>query len=539
MKAHYRQTVIGNEASIEYLFTKYDPKEKAIMGAYGYPDYGNNSVHLEALTSGYYCPDSRYFRCERILTLMNEMIDYLERSIRRNYTCDNMESDFYAGPILVSIYMSRSYRIMEKYAKTEAEIALKKRLFLFLFKPAIGIYNGGIITPNHRWMAASSTSMLHSILGLKCMKERTDLLLREGIDIDENGEYTERSPMYNKESDCAMIIIAEELKDPKYLEYVKRNLDLMFIYFEPNMTMFTQNSNRKDKQEGDVTAVFYPYSYYYLYLHMSYLTGNAKYAYMADEIFRKYVDAYKRGIDLLWMYELYPGLLEYEPKMEEYDKTYHIFHRDIVRKRKDDFSVTLLTRSPNFLFVQKGDLRCFVRICASFFAVAQFVPEKITRMGENTYYMSMKAHGEYYGPMSIKPETPKWTEMDHSLRPVVNAVDLEYFLTITLEDKKVSLDIKTQGVDNVPYKVEFCLSPSCTVRNKGELHAGEADKFLSLDGGDMEIEKNNDRLVITDSFSRHTFHNVMRGSVAPSKGSYTIYYTDFTDIDKRIDIIAP
>jgi len=151
----------------------------------------------------------------------------------------------------------------------------------------------------------------------------------------------------------------------------------------------------------------------------------------------------------------------------------------------------------------------------------------------------MKAHGEYYGPMTVKPATPVWKDMDMSLRPVVDLVDLEYCITVTMEDKKVSLDIKTNGCDNVPYKVEFCLSPSCTVRNNGELYAGEADKFLSLDGKDMEIAKNDDRLVITDSFSKHTFHNVMRGSVAPSTGSFTIYYTDFTPIDKRIDIIAP
>ena len=538
MKAHYKDIVKGNEAAIAYYLGIFNPDERIMYCSYGYPEYAINCVPIEIMTSGYYCFDSAYYNNENLLYVMNCLIDYLYTAHRPDYTVDNRISDYCCGPILLSIYLVRAYKIMEKYAKTKEQIDLKKRLRKYLEWPALGICNGGTITPNHRWMAVSSALFLYTVVKMEKLKELAYAYLNEGVDIDEFGEYTERSPMYNNHCNNAFIIIAEETKDDSYLEYVQKNLELMFNYIEPDFTMFTQNSNRKDKQEGDVSSSFYPYSFYFSYLYMGYIKKDARFAKMANDIFNNMVSMTGTGPNMLWIYYQYPKLMEYEPKMEDYPTSFNIFHKDIVRRRNDDFSVTLLTRSPNFLFIQKGNLRCFVRICASFFMEAQFVPKAIEKIGEDKYYVTMTGVGKYHGPLPEKPATTVWKELDHSTRPEINRVHLTYNITVSLQDSKVSLDIKTEGMDQVPYKVEFCFTAPCTVKNNGEVFQGLAGNHMAFEKGDIDISKDDNVLRITNTHNSHVYHDVMRGSVPKSANSFTIYYTGFTNIDKGIEILA-
>lgn len=537
MKSHYPDIVKGNEAAIENDLKRFNPDERIIYGAYGFPDYANNAVPIETMSSGYYCKDSKFYRDKNLLYIMDCLIDYLYSAQREDYTVDTKISDYKTGPVLLSNFLVRGYRIMKKYAKTEEEIALRDRLKAYLVPVAKGVCNGGTITPNHRWMYSSSALMLYNEVKMDCLKEISEAYLNEGVDIDEAGEYTERSPMYNRECNNAFIIIAEETKNDYYLESVRKNLELMLYYIEPDFTMFTQNSNRKDKQEGDVSATFYPDGYYHSYLHMSYLDKNPLFAGMADEIFNSIKERTGRGPSVLWMYLLNPKLKEYEPKTVTRPASFNIFHKDIVRRKNEDFSVTLLTRSPNFLFVQKGNLRCFVRVCASFFAVAQLIPQKIEKTGDDTYRFTMTAEGKYHGPLPEKPNTVVWKEMDHSKRPVINRVQLTYHVTIALKDTGVCMDIKSEGMDQVPYKVEFCFTAPCTVKNKDKRYDCRPGEHMTFNEGDIDIEKDGNILTITNTHNSHIYHDIMRGSVPKSASSFTIYYTGFTHINEHIEIL--
>lgn len=538
MKRHYLGNVKSNETSIEWFFNQYDKNIRAIKNAHGYASHGLNSTSLDTLAAGYYCKDSKYYKSEKLLGIMNDVLTYIDSHHRPNFTIDMMESNFFCSPLFEALNMSRAYRIMERFAQTESEKELLKRYTEYLPKVVKSLLNGGIHTPNHRWIGAAGMLMMANITGSSELKDLAQAYLNEGIDIDENGEFTERSPHYNEVCDTSFMIIALETGNMEYLEYAKRNMDLMFNYIEPNFTVFTQNSNRQDKHEGDINAITPPFYLYYLYVHMAYLTKNAQYAKFADDIYNSVDKLYGRGPGYLWMYMAYPELLEFEPEMEKYPTSYNIFHKDIVRYRNEDFSATLITRSPNFLFVQKGDLRCFIRICASFFAVAQFKPLSIELIGKDTYQMKMRAHGEYYGPMSVKPASPNWKEMDHSLRPVNNEIDLEYTVVVQMKDDRVSLNVKTTECDNVPCKIEFCINAPVDVKYGSTELTGQPDECLSVNAKEIKLNKKGDCLTLTNSFSEHTYHKDMRGSIPPSKGAYTIYYTGFTHIDKNIDIIG-
>ena len=538
MKKHYLGIVKGNEAVIDWYLNQYDDNIKAIKNTHGYASYLLNSAALDSLAAGYYCVESKHYKSDQVFDLMNAVLVYMDNNHRSNYTVDMMESNFHCAPLFEAISCARAYRIMEIYATTPKEQELLKRYLEYLPKVAYSLLNGGIHTPNHRWMGTASMLMMYNILGIEELKTMSEAYLNEGIDMDEFGEYTERSPLYNQSCDTAFMIIAQETQNMEYLEYSKRNMDLMFRYIEPDFTVFTQNSNRQDKNEGQINAITLPNYLYYIYAPMAYLTNNNQYAAFAEDIYNSIAKHNKYELHALQTYMLDPKFKEYDPVLEPYPTSYNIFHNDIVRFKKDDFSVSLITRSPNFLFVQKGSLRCFVRICASFFAIAQFIPKSIEKIDDNKYQMSMSAHGEYYGPMPIKPDTPMWKDMDHSLRPVNNKVDLEYTVTVEIFDDRVSLDVKTSGCDNVPCKIEFCMSAGGKIEYDNKVTDAKPDGHLCVESKEIKVKKGEDSLILTDSFCKHTYHKDMRGSVAPSVGAFTVYYTDFTNLDKKIDIIG-
>ena len=144
--------------------------------------------------------------------------------------------------------------------------------------------------------------MLANIMDSADLRNLAFAYLNEGVDMSEFGEYTERSPHYSEVCNTSFMQIALETGDRSYLEYAKKNMDLLFRYLEPNFTMFTQNSNRVDTHEGNVNAVTKPYYLYYTYLHMSYLTNNPQYAKFADDIYNAVEKIHGTGPGSLWMY---------------------------------------------------------------------------------------------------------------------------------------------------------------------------------------------------------------------------------------------
>ncbi|NLF37215.1 MAG: hypothetical protein GX584_08705, partial [Clostridiaceae bacterium] len=106
------------------------------------------------------------------------------------------------------------------------------------------------------------------------------------------------------------------------------------------------------------------------------------------------------------------------------------------------------------------------------------------------------------------------------------------------EDDRAVLNVRTEECDNVPMKIEFCLSAPVTAKFNNEIIDGEPDGNLCVNAEEILISKGQDALKFTNSFCNHTYHKDMRGSIPPSKGAFTVYYTGFTHIDKKIDIIG-
>ena len=548
MKKHYPEIIKACDLAVSRLL-------QATVTEPGHPHYGAVMNHAHGMTTpgasigcmlsytpAYYNESSSYFKSPEVLNAMNMAMDYSAKVQREDGTFDLLISNFYSAPDTGFIMhnIGRVYKIMEANAKSKDELALKEKLYKLLYKAAKGLRDGGFHTPNHRWVEAAGLALAYNITKDESFKEMAMMYLAEGIDIDENGEFTERSPgIYNAVNDNALLILAEELDMPQLAKFAAKNLEMMFYYFEPDGSVFTQNSVRVDKGEGMPGKSFYPTNYYHIYLKAAYILGSPRFAKMADLIFDSSMKSNGFSPGVLWLYMTETGLVDFESDFADLPIDYEVFFKPskIVRMRKDDFGITLLGGSPNFLFVQKGRLRCYARMCASFFAVAQFKSDEIVKT-DIGYRMEFKASGRYRWPFENPPETSVWGEMDHGQRKSVKELELKFTVDFVINENGVKMDIKTEGCDRVPLKVEFCLTGGCLVDGPGYMIEGTAGNSIVSGEGTVKASLGLNEISIGPGFAEHRYAADMRGSVPRSKNDFTVYFTSFSNIEKTIEITA-
>ena len=153
----------------------------------------------------------------------------------------------------------------------------------FFIKGAEGMRKGGFHTPNHRWVMAAALSLMHSILGNGIYKDEALKYISEGIDCDDEGEYTEHSAaIYDIAVNESLIVVAEELDMPGLLEHVSRNTKKNFALWEPDGTICTINSNRQD-----YSTRYFPLRHYWSALYLAHRFNDPFFAYLAEELLKK------------------------------------------------------------------------------------------------------------------------------------------------------------------------------------------------------------------------------------------------------------
>jgi hypothetical protein len=282
---------------------------------------------------------------------------------------------------------------------------------------------------------------------------------------------------------------------------------------------------------------FYPTRYFYIYLQGAYFFKNARYAAFAHRIMSEAIKYGRTVPDDLWIYMLYDGLKDYEPELEELETEYEMYNpsSSIYRKVEDDFSVSVIGNNANFLFIQKGELKCYARLCASFFMKAQFMPEKVEKDGDELV-LQFSATDYYNKAFESKPPTSMWREMDHDKRQTCNYQTLNISARVKVVGKGVNMGIKTSGTDRVPFKAEFIVTSGSSITGEFFDVKGNPGESVIPHRGMVKVKKGKDKMHIGPAFKEHKYTTGMRGSVPASSRGFTIYFTDFTNLDREIKI---
>lgn len=568
MLKHYEKILMDAERRAA-LYIKNQVRDKtspyygAIISESNIPDPRTNIFILAQLIELYVNKDSAYYFDSNLYESILLLIDYVKQVQRHDGTFDLNTCNFFSAPDTAFAInaMIPAYRLLKRHVEEcggweetdSGSIEIKpgcresRNAAEFIFceitkimeRAGYGIMNGGFHTPNHRWAIAACLMTLYNIFKVDAFKEKACQYLQEGIDCNEYGEYSERSSgNYNHVNNEQMIILAEETGDESYLEHVKKNLDMMITYIEPDGTVFTGNSTRQDRGRK-----IYPDIYYNQYLYMAYKFDNALYASIANRIMESIIERGALAPNYLGFMATHPELISYElpsgctgaDNYKAHCSNYKVHYKEsgIVRCRKGNLCFTILKDSDYFLHFQVGEIKMSMRILMRYFDKRLFRPREITETGDG-YKLPYTAHGWYYLPFENKPETSDWWKMDNSSRGLKEGPDLDIVVAVKETDKGIAVKISANGCDGVPVFVEMSFTEGVIVKGNGFMCEGIQGGAITVTSGEIEISKGIDTMVIGPGFGKVLIGEQQLQEVGKNTGSFNIYFSDVSNFEHII-----
>lgn len=430
-------------------------------------------------------------------------------------------------------------------AHTEVEDRLYDKAVSILRRSGKAMATLGFHTPNHRWAISAALSVAYRYTGERQFLDAIEGFLKEGVDCDETGQYTERSNgNYNNICNYSFMLMGFMLDREEFYDYPRRNLNMMYHFIEPDWSVNTMTSIRYDNGGKYMISDYYPY-----YLLLALMDRNEGFAYMADEIAERYGKTCmgQRLPMLLTLLTLHPEWLERQkeitPAQPEWEQSCFFSKDKIARvcRPKAELTMTALaSRHPAFFQMNFGDSVLFLRFAGAFFGEAHspFRAQTITPT-EDGYRMVCEEHADYRSQFDEAPETSDWYRMDHSKRRSINVQHLTMTITLHLLADGVTMDIETQGCEHVPTKLEIIMQPSGKLVTDSMLMFPRAGDYAFLKQGSARYYLDHFRYFQIDGgFCDHLYAENMRGAFAPDRSRFTLALTTSTPQSSTVTIRA-
>ena len=186
---------------------------------------------------------------ETVLSCVRPALDYLERAQRPSGLTDlrdcNYDSSPDAGfilqavcpPLLVARETPPAPEWAEPFSRLEA----------FARRMTEGARAGGFHTPNHRWVISGALALAGRLFPDIPVGDTIDAYLAEGIDLDADGFYIERSAgVYDAICARSLLILARDERYAYLRDAVARNLRADLYLLNADGTVETGLSRRQD-----------------------------------------------------------------------------------------------------------------------------------------------------------------------------------------------------------------------------------------------------------------------------------------------------
>lgn len=275
---------------------------------------------VRQLVTPFVWPNSTYYHDEALLPHIDEMLDVLtaRQHCDGTYSVGNRHSPPDTGFLIEDFGIM--VRILERDGH-DASQPIADTIRSILTKAGPGLAAGGIHTPNHRWKICGALARISRITGDESLLDRVDEWLAEGIDIDADGIYSERSPnYYSAVSNPSLLTVAHELNRTELVGHVRRNLELTIEHAEPNGEVETVMSRRQDQTQAQPDNI---QAFYVQFRELALRDDNPRFAAVARLLEERYGP--KLGdylAPLIERPELAARLPEPESPWADYEKHY-------------------------------------------------------------------------------------------------------------------------------------------------------------------------------------------------------------------------
>jgi hypothetical protein len=503
------------------------------LDLYGIPSIGRSAGAFSAMTAAYLSPESHYCHRPDVLVCLERAADYLLHAQHPDGTIDLYITNF-ASPPDTGFAVQALAPVAEvlRARNDEATSGLREMLERFLRRAGEALLTGGIHTPNHRWDVSAALARCHHLFPDRRYLSRIDQWLAEGLDLDSEGQYTERSTGgYDEVSDQAFITMARMLNRPQLFEPPRKNLETLLYFLHPNDEIATDISHRQDR--------FQPISiwrYYHSYRFMAQHDRNGRFASVANYIERNHLP--KLGgylIDFMETPELRRELPPREPLPTDYEKYYP--HSAFVHIRRGERSATILGDDYRFFsFRNGGAVVEAVRLASAYFGKGQF-SGPLERDGA-AYRMEQHLEGFYFQPLPPEDRRPdgNWSLMPRSLRARSNFSHLNSSVEIRETADGCELSFEFSGMDEVPLAVEVTLRPGGKLTGDALTPAPDVASAYILGDGYAMYELAGQRVRIGPGFRQHNWTQMHNAQ--PRLDGLSVYMTGFSPLKQTIKFSA-
>lgn len=532
------ELIRANDALVPGLLARQLPTG-AVVDRTGIANPHDCTALIATLVSVRHAAGSRYHRDPALLDPLERAAAALVAAQHEDGTIDLIATNFHSPPDTAFIIESIApVAAVLRRANDPAEARVRERLETFLRRASKGLISGGVHTPNHRWVVCGALAHLHHLFGDSRCLARIDQWLAEGIDLDPDGQYTEKSTsVYSPVVDRALLTVARLVNRPELREPVRRNLEMTLYYVHPDGEVVTEASKRQDKyQRGSMGR------YYYSYRTLARIDGNGRFAAMARQIERTATDQLTRELlTYLEEPEFATALPPDAPLPTDYARVFA--YSQLARIRRGAVSGTVLAQNSTLFSYRKGQAALeAVRFASAFFGKGQFVGDELGVLEGGGYRLEQKLEGPYFQPLSpaqiasgehVRMAPNGTLAVDsRAARAQSNVQRLTSRVQVTEDRGRFRLEIELAGTDGVPVAVELAF------RHGGRLDGVERvadvpDSFL-LSGGTGRYTVGNDTITFGPGQAAHRWTQ-LRGAL-PKWDGQSVYLTGLTPFRLNLEI---
>ncbi len=527
----------ANDALIPDLLRRQDASG-AVIDQHGIPNVHDAAKLLSVLAAARHAPDSQHHRDRSLLEPLERAAAYLLSAQHDDGTIDYIATNFHSPPDTAFVVETiAGVASLLHRDRDDAEASLRDSLDRFLRRAGDALVVGGVHTPNHRWVVCAALARINERFPHARYVARIDQWLAETIDLDPDGQYTEKSTsVYSPVVNRALLTVARLLDRPALREPVRRNLTMTLYYIHPDGEVVTEASKRQDKyQRGSMAR------YYYSYRTLARLDGDGRFAAMAAQIERT-AEAQLTGELLTFLEEPEFGedLPAERPLPTDYAKIFAYSH--LARIRRGGISGTVLAQNSTLFSLRKGAAALeAVRLASAFFGKGQFTGEELV-VREDGYHLEQELTGPYFQPLSADQiaggehvrMAPNGTLAvgGRAARAQSNIQHLVSRVAVSENGGRFCLAFDISGSKGVPVALELAF------RHGGRLEGvepadGVADAFL-LKSGTGRYTAGADTITFGPGHAGHAWTQ-LRGAL-PKWDGQSVYVTGFTPFRLNLEI---
>jgi hypothetical protein len=494
------------------------PNRGCVPDQFGLHSAGSASGVAETLAASFVHPQSTFHHDNVLLDRIRLAAGFLERAQSPQGNIDLLTTNFNSPPD--TGFVVHNVATAAAIGRLHGAEEITRTLQPFLVRAGAGMAEGGVHTPNHRWVIGSALAQINELFPDPRLVRRVDEWLAEGIDIDRDGQFTERSTLtYNVVTDRALLVMATKLKRPELLEPVRQNLRALLYLLHDDGDVVTEISRRQDQYtRGNTNGYWFPLTY------LAVLDRDGQFAALARQS--------EGGARLSTLLE-YPALSQPLPSGTPLPTDFERTFPDIglARIRRGPLSASIvLGGSSRFFALRYGDAVLEgVRFATAFFGKGQFVPDIAEQRGRS-YVLKQTLEAPYYQPLAQKITSENWAAT-RAQRRHSEICRLEQSAEISEAPAGFRVRVRAEGTPGVPVAIEIGLRGGGMLQGVRALRASPSTWVLP--GGTGAVYRaGSNQIRFGPGAAAHEYVQV-RGAEPPLPGE-RVYITGYTPFDRTL-----